>query len=486
MTAKTINLSDKRHILFFVSGLLIVGFVASSLVSYYTTAKMYQKELSESILPLTGDNIYSNVQKDIVELVLISSLMANDTFLIDWTLSGEKDASRMTKYLKTIQSKYHTVTSFFVSDNTLAYYHPKGIFTVLEKGSPRDKWYFKLKHLEDEYEINLGIDDANKGALTIFVNYKMFDFEGQFLGVTGCGLTVNNVQALLDMYAKKYNRIIYFVDQQGRVTLANRIAPPSFKNIDQVQQLQGLGLDPKHLTSSSVSYQRNNEAFLLNTRYIPELKLYLFVEQSLKNTDQHNLILLLLKNFFITLAMGGVIIGAVFVTVNRYQKELESLASTDKLTQLNNRHSFELLMGQALKQAIRENLALTIFIFDIDHFKKINDRYGHPAGDAVLQQLSSLVRKSLRTSDIVCRWGGEEFLVLLENCTIDKGADIAEQLRQAVEQTSFCYEDMTICVSISIGVTQWQPNEEKGELIKRADQALYRAKESGRNRVEIS
>ncbi len=485
MDTKIIDLSYKRRILPFVCFLLLSGFIASSLVSYYTTARMYQKQLSENILPLTGDNIYSEVQKDIVELVLISSLMANDTFLKDWVLSGEQETDRISKYLGSIKSKYHTVTCFFASDITHAYYYPDGIWTVIEKDNPRDAWYFRVKDIKDEYQINLGLDDINDSSFTIFVNYKVFDYEGEFMGVTGCGLTVENVQNLLNVYAKRYNRIIYFVDQDHRVVLTNNVAPPSFSTLDEVAGLKELVLSPGNLNPISFSYHRDNDTFLLNTRFIPELRLFLFVEQSLKDTQSKSLFLLLVKNFFITLAMGSVIIGAIFLTVQRYQNELELMATTDRLTRVNNRHSFEILMAQALKQAERESLSLSIILFDMDHFKKINDTYGHPAGDAVLKKVAATVRDTLRNADIVCRWGGEEFLILLQHCAREDGLKIAEQLRRAVARTIVHHDRDAIGVSISLGVTQWQKGESQKELIKRVDLAVYKAKENGRNRVEV-
>ena len=441
----------------------------------------------KNILPLTGDNIYSEVQKNIVKLVQISSLMANDTFLKDWVLDGERDTSQVTKYLKNIKSQYHTIICFFASDKTRAYYYPDGVWTIVEKDNPRDAWYFKAKNIQEEYQINLGMNDIEDGAFTIFVNYKVVDYDNRFIGVTGCGLTVDNVQKQLDVYAKKYNRVIYFVNRKGRVVLASSISPPPFTTLDDVKQLKAkISLRPDDFTSHALSYSRDNETCLLNTRYIPELKLYLFVEQSLKSANRQQLTRLLIKNFLITFIIGSGIIAAVFLTIQKYQKDLEILATTDKLTRLNNRHSFEILLTQALKQADRENHPLTMILFDIDFFKKVNDNHGHPAGDAVLQQVAATALNTLRKTDVICRWGGEEFLIILPNCAIEAGKAIAEQLRQAVNKTIFRHGDLSLSVTISLGITQWQPGEREKDLIKRVDTAVYKAKENGRNRVETA
>ncbi len=481
-----VNLANKKQLISLIGILLLVGFIATGFVSYYTTSDLYKKDLSENILPLTGDNIYSEVRKNIVELVLISSLMANDTYLKDWVIKGEHNTSLITKYLKTIQEKFHTVTCFFASDRTRAYYHPTGIFTTISEENPRDAWYFKVKAMEKEYDINLGIDNANKDSFTIFINYKVFDYDGKVLGVAGSGVTVKNIQDLFDDYAKRYQRKIYFVNQQHEVILANRITKPPFKNIKEVDGLKHIELSPKNTDPVTISYQRNHDTFLLNTRFIPEIGLYLFVEQSLKGANRHNIFMLLIKNCLITLLIGGVIIAAVYSTVNIYQSELVKLATTDKLTQLTNRHVFDIIFNQALRDAERNNRPITIILFDIDHFKKINDRYGHLAGDTVLIDVANTTREEIREADCLCRWGGEEFLVLLKGCTLKNGVVLAEQLRETIQDKTVYHDDEPISVKISLGVAQWQVGEENETLLQRADQALYKAKNNGRNRVETA
>ncbi len=477
----------KRRIIVLICFLLFIGFAAVCSVSYYATLNVYKKSLSESILPLTGDTIYSEIRKDIIELVLISSLMSNDTFLIDWILNEEKDAALISKYLKTIQEKYNTVTCFFASNVTGSYYHPTGLFTTVDRNNPRDEWFFKTRDAWDDYQINLGIDDANEGALTIFINHKVFDYDGNFIGITGCGLTVENVMELLDDYARRYNRIIYFVDERKNVLLANSIAPPSFSNIDDVPDFQILPPISEDKETHSVSYSRDNEEYLLNTRYLPELDLYLFVEQSLNSSDrQHVRKRLFLKIFLITLPIGLIIVLSVLKTANVYQAELELLATTDRLTQASNRYAFEIVFTQAFREAERRNRPLTLILYDIDYFKRINDEYGHPAGDAVLKSVAEVTRKMLREADSLCRWGGEEFLILLQDCDLENGRLIAEELRRTIRDTAVVHSERAISVRISLGVAQWNNEETRKDLLQRVDEALYRAKKGGRNRVETA
>jgi two-component system, cell cycle response regulator len=168
--------------------------------------------------------------------------------------------------------------------------------------------------------------------------------------------------------------------------------------------------------------------------------------------------------------------------------ELDRLASFDTLTGLYNRRLFLLRLEEELSRASRRILPLCLLYIDIDHFKEVNDRYGHAAGDAVLQQLTEVMSRGLRKSDVLGRIGGEEFSILLPETTGQGGHLISERLRQRVAETVCHYEELQLNVTISIG-TLWVPNAAAYDvdlLMRLADDALYTAKTAGRNRVEYA
>jgi hypothetical protein len=167
---------------------MIVGFLATSLTSYFVARDSLSRNISEQMLPLTSDNIYSEIQRDLLRPVLISSLMATDTFVQDWTSGGEADAERIRVYLRAIQQEYGTITAFFVSDRTRNYYHPDGIIKTVDAANPDDAWYFRVRDMREPYEINVDIDTADRTRLSIFINYRVLDSDGNYLGVTGVGL----------------------------------------------------------------------------------------------------------------------------------------------------------------------------------------------------------------------------------------------------------------------------------------------------------
>ena len=172
--------------------------------------------------------------------------------------------------------------------------------------------------------------------------------------------------------------------------------------------------------------------------------------------------------------------------LRKANRKLEELAFKDGLTNLFNHRYFQEQLNKAFQRAARYNRQLTLAIIDIDHFKQINDRYGHPVGDEILQEIAKHLYQGSRQTDIVARYGGEEFAIIMDE-THWKDAFLAvERLRESVAQREFSVEGEILHCTLSIGLANYPEHAlDKNEIIKFADQALYQAKGNGRNRVEI-
>ncbi len=184
--------------------------------------------------------------------------------------------------------------------------------------------------------------------------------------------------------------------------------------------------------------------------------------------------------------MLGVIANQVAISMQnaRMYELVEEQATTDGLTGLVNHRTFQERFSTMLGRAERHDLAVSILLTDIDHFKKVNDTYGHPTGDEVLRRVAAILKASARKIDIVARYGGEEFAIVLEGTDRDGARQLAERVRQEVEQQSFPSSKGTFNATLSIGVSSYpDDSREKAELIARADQSLYAAKHGGRNRT---
>ena len=164
-------------------------------------------------------------------------------------------------------------------------------------------------------------------------------------------------------------------------------------------------------------------------------------------------------------------------------EKLDSIARHDSLTELLNRKAILSTLGEELQRARRTHAELAVMMIDVDFFKRVNDAYGHPAGDAVLVEIARRITGCIRTYDAAGRYGGEEFLVCLPGCEVGVALDIAERLRTAIGSDPIGFEGQHLSVSVSIGVAGSLGLADWDEIIKCADQALYAAKGAGRNRV---
>jgi diguanylate cyclase (GGDEF)-like protein len=166
------------------------------------------------------------------------------------------------------------------------------------------------------------------------------------------------------------------------------------------------------------------------------------------------------------------------------QTKLEQLATTDTLTGLNNRKRVMRILRDHYEYYRRYETAFSVLMLDVDHFKLVNDTYGHQAGDTVLKQVAELFNENLRNVDSAGRYGGEEFLVILAESGVDESIQAAERIRKAVASHLFIHEDQEIQVHISVGIGRIHKQDgDEHQVVRRADMALYRAKNEGRNRV---
>lgn len=466
--------------------LLAVGFLATSFVSYYVAHSSLSDQIAENTLPLTSDNIYSEIQQDLLQPIFISSLMAQDTFVRDWTLSGEEDPKQIIRYLKEIQNQYDTVTAFFVSEKSRTYYHPSGSMRQISKDVPNDAWYFRVRKMKQNYEVNVDADMNNierKGTITIFINYRVYDYAGNYIGVTGVGLAVDTVKTLIETYQNRYGRHIYFTDREGQVVLHGN----QFTGEKHIRKREGLDhIATQILTTPSVSatFQRDGKTVYLNSRLVDDFDWILLVEEE-ENTTDTPIFQTLLGNLIACLVITGIVLFIANLTVGGYQRRLEEMATTDKLTGATNRQAFELLFDQEVKNAHRREVEIASIMFDLDHFKAVNDTYGHLAGDEVLYKTAETVRKNIREADILCRWGGEEFVILMMDCSQAKAVELAEKIRAAIGEATVHYGREDIKLTASLSVTTLRDNETGDAMLKRLDDTLYAAKKNGRNRVEV-
>ncbi|PZW67532.1 diguanylate cyclase (GGDEF)-like protein [Pseudomonas sp. URMO17WK12:I1] len=486
MPALTSKTASPRSLVFILLVLLACGFLTTSLLSYYASRDSIRQHIVDTELPLASDTIYSEIQKDLVRPTQIASMMSRDTFLRDWVLAGEQEPERVIRYLREIQEHFGIFTAFFISERSHLYYQAKGVLKHVREDEPRDAWYLRVRDMAEPYEISLDPDMANDDRPTFFINFKVFDYQQRFIGVAGVGLTVDAVVKLVDDYQRRYGRNIFFTDRAGRLVLTGVEGSPHGarrgQHLSEVPGLEKLLAVMPQPQSGEFRYDEHQRGHFTNVRYIPELDWFLFVDKHEENAlagVRHSLYI----NLLICLVITSIVLTLVGLVIRRYQSRIAALAITDSLTALPNRRGFELHVDQALHEAQRDNSPLCAVMLDLDDFKQINDRHGHLAGDEVLRRFAEQLRATLRQSDILCRWGGEEFILLLKNTERGAALELAEKLRRRCAEQRYPVGGEHLQVTVSLGLSQWQPGETLHDLLGRTDRALYRAKQAGRNRV---
>lgn len=477
-------IDDKQRLLGLLAAILVAGFTGTSVIAYRAALSGVRASIGGSALPVAAESVYARLQRDLVEPLYISSMMANDAFLHAWVEGGEIDEAPIVNYLREVQRRYGTITAFFVSERTRRYYHPSGILKEVRPEEWRDAWYWRVRGMDEAYEINIDPDLANADELTVFINYRVLDSGGEFLGAAGVGLTVNAMAGIASRLRDEFGTAVYFVDPDGFLVAgrpAGLDAAPAA-----VTAVPGLADVAKQaLASGGGAYHYRGVAgeTLLHVRYLSEIGWYLFVER-----EESASIAGSRRALAMNLALYGFILGLALLTaaltVDRYQRKLEKAAAHDPLTGALNRLAFTAVAEHAFKDALRAGQPVSVAIFDADDFKAVNDRYGHPDGDRVLKIIAAAATGALRKSDAFCRWGGEEFLCVLPGCDLASAAAVAEKLRAAVAAETKAAGPKA--VTLSAGVAQLKAGEDLEGLIRRADDALLAAKRVGKDRVRLA
>lgn len=479
----------KSKMLVTLGVLLFVGFLLTSTISYLVSRNAIRTSILQNELPLSSNNIYSEVQKDLFEPILISSLMANDTFVKDWITQGEQDEKAIINYLEHIRLRYGTLTAFLVSENTRKYYNANSVLKNVTGTNPDDRWFFRVREMKTDYEINVDPDMSNHDAMTIFVNYRVTDKEGNFLAATGVGLSVNSVKELMQEYRRRYHRDVYFYDRQGRLVLhslphdADDAPMMSNHNAEKAMHsvVDRINRGETDITASSVS----TNGTMANYRYIPELNWILVVEQVSDGTRS-----ILFQSFglnlLICLLTAIALLGVIRKTVLSYQERLESknhqlLTHKKQLLEANAaREKLFSIIGHDLRGpigSIRTSLELlSDDTMDAGIFREIRDDL-KTGVDHVLVTLGNLMAwgsiqsSSLqpRFEDVNVRMAADEGIQLLGLNAKEKNIQIENAIPETVHARADSHQVQSVLRNLISNAVKFTPKN--GRIILSATKA---------------
>ena len=464
--------------------LLALGFGASALISYLSARGSIHHQIADVALPQTAEIIQAELESRLFQKVAVGRAMAANSFLVQWLDRGERDPARMITYLGGVQRAVGAITAFFVSERSGQYYHPQGVLKRVSPLDPRDAWYFRFRGIPALFEINIDRDTADPDRLTAFINQKVFDPQGNLLGVIGIGVEVRDLSEQLARIEERYQSHVVLSNAKGEVQLAGSHRSASLSLLH-LAEWHGLAEHQKRLlrdTATSFRFQAHGDVVFVDSRPIPELNWWLVVTQR-SGPDAGGMLTTLIQNLLIALLITLVVLWFAHLTIGDYQRRLELQAITDPLTGHYNRAAFESLFQSSCKAARRRGSDFSALLVDIDYFKTINDNQGHLAGDEAIRLVAHRMSTLLAATDLLFRWGGEEFLVLLPDRGEAAAQVLAREICDQIRRHPFLIHDFNLALSVSIGCTRWRHGETALELLERVDRALYTAKSAGRDRV---
>ncbi len=327
-------------------------------------------------------------------------------------------------------------------------------------------------------------DLGQVGDVHLYFDVKMYSGEGEFVGIIGVGKRIQRFLDTFNEYKAQYGYDFLFVNDRNEIILSS--LPDLVVTDAYIPTLESLDwFAPETLMGESLDSELirvENQDFLISEFGIEELDWQLLLLVPLE-ARQSQITSSFATNMFAAFIIAALLAAAAFFLMLAYKRGLEQKTEVDLLSGLPNRTYIQ----RRFDRLRRDGADLCVILIDLDHFKNVNDSYGHAAGDLVIKEAAVALRSALRDVDLVGRWGGEEFLMLIPARSIGQGMTIAERTRADLEKLRFDIEGVQISVTASFGVAFGSARSESlSDLLARADDALYAAKEGGRNQVRSS
>ncbi|MEL7449985.1 MAG: sensor domain-containing diguanylate cyclase [Pseudomonadota bacterium] len=340
-------------------------------------------------------------------------------------------------------------------------------------------WYFEAKARDNDFMADLG----QVGDVHLFFDVKVYGNNEEFLGYVGVGKRIQQFLDTFNQYKSRYGYDFLFVNEKNQIILSS--LPDLVVTDAYVPTLESLNWFDEETTSQrrydSEILELEDGEYLISEIGIEELDWRLLLLAPLE-ARQAQVTRSFLANAFAA-ALFVLLAAAIGVFMVLYKRSIDRKAEEDVLTGLPNRAGLERRFGQLQKAGVE----LCAIIIDLDHFKMVNDVHGHDAGDRVLKAAATIFKRGLREADIVGRWGGEEFVMLIPARSIELGRTIAERARHSLECLSIETQRDSVSVTASFGIAFGSSSSEAlAEIVGRADRALYQAKGEGRNLVRLT
>lgn len=418
--------------------------------------------------------VFSLVNKELLKPLHIAESLERSDYFADALDTDVIDEPALVQQLRTLEEAFG-LTFFVASENTRTQYFSDGRKIALEQG--KVFWYFEALAQPKDMIADLG----QVGDVHLFYDVKVYNAKQELLGIVGAGKSLSAFLERFEAYRQHYGYDFLFVDDRQQIMLTSIadlvVTGADIPTLDALGWYRNLSLSEKR-SLNSMLVQQGNDDYLISEFAIDELdwRLLLMIPLEARQQDvtrsflAHSILFVAIALTLFTLLS--------YVTV-AYRKNLQKHLELDTLSQLPNRAG----VHRRYQQMRRRNMRVALVMVDIDRFKTVNDTFGHNAGDKAIKHTASILSEEVRDQDMVGRWGGEEFIILVPSDDEQVAGSIAERIRHRLENAVCKAGDHAIRVTASFGVSHASTRVPLTELIAHADKALYQAKKKGRNQV---
>jgi len=392
--------------------------------------------------------------------------------------SDDELVQKFGSYLKDIKQQFHYDTAFISPVKNLAFYTEHGHTKTINYDNPDDDWFERFRDTGLRYELNIDNDQANDNKTTVYINCRMEDKQGKFLGSCGVGLTMDGIADILRKYESLTDLSIKLVGPDGRIQISSKNLEKRITDRDSTYQgkatpEQQLVIKSYNKADRYVSLAEPDGRFSI-IKYIPEANWYVII--TYKESGLAAYYKVLVGNALIGLVCLAIILLATNLVINHIENKSDmykASSRTDALTGIGNRTAYE----QALIK-LRETVKLqelTVISLDVNSLKEVNDKLGHQAGDEIIKESATIIADFFKEYGKVYRTGGDEFVVIVENKPV-----VVEKLTKDFKARVAGWKGKLVQeLSISIGFARGCDYEGLNfeELLHKADQNMYRDKE---------
>lgn len=465
----------------YITAIFVITIIVIIATSYFTFKEFFNashQKQQEVVMPL-----FSLINSEIIRPLTVSQYMASDPFLLDYIEQDKIDKDVIFDYITSVSNQFNTL-SFIAIEKHLLLIDSNNKTTNLT--GKEAEWYHRLKAIDKTEFTDFG--DAENPHL--FFDVKMFNKQRDFIGFIGLAIDLDHFATKFAKFKKDYGFELYFVDNNNDVTLSSEqiMKTKSHHRKDVVTKISELPWYQQYQNkdddnNSQYFFDSSRNDLIISQMPLKELNWRVFIVAP-PITEQSVYWQLFTQNLFVLLAVSLALYCLFTLCINNFRSDLVKDSETDYLTQLPNR-SFIHWKYSLLNE---KHAHVSVVIADIDNFKALNDTYGHLFGDEVLKVISKELSENLRSIDLVGRWGGEEFILILPDTNAKQAQEIINRIRKSIATIPFksspTKKDFN--VTVSFGISESHLNGiVLEEILAKADQALYSAKTSGKNKVVV-